>query len=1029
MEALTILHLSDLQFGRNHRFAGIDVGEERWDSLASRLALDLRSLRRRDVAPDLVAVTGDISEWGRKSEFVAAHGFLESLVTELGLPRSRVLLIPGNHDINRARCEAYFRSCDADEHAPEPPFVEKWLDFQAFFNRFYGDDAPYEFSLEQPWTIFELPELRTVVAGLNSTMRESHRDEDHYGWVGEAQMRFFVDLMASAKERGLLRLGLVHHNLKRGEVRDDENLRDAAELRRILRPHLNMVLHGHTHVGSDGWWGPRTPVFATGSAAVKDHARPGDVPNQYQVLRIEPSRLVRLTRMYAHDERRWIADCRMSEDGNSWETEHIVVLEGVEGTFRREDLSGIDQGGGQRPGGLASQRGHSVEVVVRKDRYGDPPPRVGSWVGREAELQVLADGDLGVVFVSGIAGQGKSCLAAKFLEQVDTHSRAHQFTCWRDCREVRQLRDALLRTISELSDGRVLPEGFDGETFGVVVESFLDLADQQAAVFVFDNVDAYVDVETGEPSDELRVLLTRAADRSRSSRFIFTGRAGADVAHSAYFHLALPELTVEDALAYAGERGVDTQNVRFDEVVRRIHRITRGHALSISLLASQLKMAERRVLRLLDALESLRGPFTIEGLLDPIWKRLPDQQTRVLRSLAEMERGHTLGQIVRMTPGNMKRTKVERALQTLVKMSLVQPVHASAGPDLYDLHPIVRVFIRSNGTLDERREFQDPVIAFYERELKRYEDQEFTVREVELRLEHTRVLLNAQDHEMALEAVVELSYAVEGTGFLEQFARVGETVLSDVDWDAMTEADDELFVHAAGCVAIALCHLGRTSGSSEILDNLELQVGHVRNRRVEISSARAYMHWFAGDYNEAISAGERGLALGDEDMDEVVECRHNLALAYRDAGRVDEALELFLKGSRVDQLLAAWDEPETNARQLGNVGRCLFFKGDVETALSMYSGSLTRLLRDDDILNVGFACQWIGEAMARVGDTQAAVAFFRKAELAWSQAAPPKAQRARGALELLRAQHGESAETPTNAEVERLCRGWLERCR
>src|SRR5262249_9724079 len=35
-----------------------------------------------------------------------------------------------------------------------------------------------------------MPDLKLVVAGLNSTMRESHRDDDHYGYLGEAQLRW-----------------------------------------------------------------------------------------------------------------------------------------------------------------------------------------------------------------------------------------------------------------------------------------------------------------------------------------------------------------------------------------------------------------------------------------------------------------------------------------------------------------------------------------------------------------------------------------------------------------------------------------------------------------------------------------------------------------------------------------------------------------------------------------------------------------------------------------------------------------------
>jgi 3',5'-cyclic AMP phosphodiesterase CpdA len=70
-----ILHLSDLHFGR-----------ERTDLVAAVLA------QARHLAPDLVAVSGDLTQRARRHELTAARRFVEALPTP-------VLLVPGNHDI------------------------------------------------------------------------------------------------------------------------------------------------------------------------------------------------------------------------------------------------------------------------------------------------------------------------------------------------------------------------------------------------------------------------------------------------------------------------------------------------------------------------------------------------------------------------------------------------------------------------------------------------------------------------------------------------------------------------------------------------------------------------------------------------------------------------------------------------------------------------------------------------------------------------------------------------------------------
>ncbi|HEV3077061.1 MAG TPA: hypothetical protein VHB47_21745 [Thermoanaerobaculia bacterium] len=64
---LTILHLSDVQFGKDHRFAGAaaTAADDVYDTLLSRLVEDLRNLRdEMALRPDLVLLTGDIAEWG-----------------------------------------------------------------------------------------------------------------------------------------------------------------------------------------------------------------------------------------------------------------------------------------------------------------------------------------------------------------------------------------------------------------------------------------------------------------------------------------------------------------------------------------------------------------------------------------------------------------------------------------------------------------------------------------------------------------------------------------------------------------------------------------------------------------------------------------------------------------------------------------------------------------------------------------------------------------------------------------------------
>jgi 3',5'-cyclic AMP phosphodiesterase CpdA len=71
----TIAHLSDLHFGRHDETA------------AERLLADVSQIK-----PNIVVVTGDLTQRARHRQFAAARAFLEKL------PRP-VVVVPGNHDV------------------------------------------------------------------------------------------------------------------------------------------------------------------------------------------------------------------------------------------------------------------------------------------------------------------------------------------------------------------------------------------------------------------------------------------------------------------------------------------------------------------------------------------------------------------------------------------------------------------------------------------------------------------------------------------------------------------------------------------------------------------------------------------------------------------------------------------------------------------------------------------------------------------------------------------------------------------
>jgi WD40 repeat protein/3',5'-cyclic AMP phosphodiesterase CpdA len=412
-DSVTLLHVSDMQFGRNHRFGRLGAldPDASFDTLLQRLTDDLEVLKKEPgLTPQIVVVSGDLAELGLPKEFEDARQFLMKLTEFLGLGRERVVIVPGNHDINRKSCEAYFNTCAADEQDPVPPFWPKWKQYAAMFAEFYRE-LPIRFTVEEPWTWYEVPDLKLVVAGLNSTIAEIHDlpEKDplydrlvkstqygHFGRVGEEQLRWFAQKLERFQEQGFLRIGVVHHNVQRGATDDDENLRDADLLDQRLGGSLNLLLHGHTHNGKIGWLRQGVPILSTGSAALTQEARPDEVPNQYQVIRIGPDRLERWTRRYDPGQKRWVGDNRCSDNGDVWHIVHGVEFEAVGATFLRRPKS-------TTPGPRSGGRGGGSKAASRQkrdfkgpddedgDARGDTFPRSASFLFRVAQVAGLRD--------------------------------------------------------------------------------------------------------------------------------------------------------------------------------------------------------------------------------------------------------------------------------------------------------------------------------------------------------------------------------------------------------------------------------------------------------------------------------------------------------------------------------------------------------------------------------------------------------------------------------------------------------------
>lgn len=191
-----IVHLSDIHFGRLH------------PSLVEPLLAAIREL-----APDLVAVSGDLTQRARRREFAEARRFLDALP----FPR---LVLPGNHDV---------------------PLYN-------LFTRFVTPLARYKAAITPDLSpVYRDEEM--IVVGVN-TARSLTIGE---GRINSRQVEDVVAVLATARP-ALLRVIVTHHpfDLPDG-VREKRLVGGAAKaMRKLAAARADLFLAGHLHLSHVG---------------------------------------------------------------------------------------------------------------------------------------------------------------------------------------------------------------------------------------------------------------------------------------------------------------------------------------------------------------------------------------------------------------------------------------------------------------------------------------------------------------------------------------------------------------------------------------------------------------------------------------------------------------------------------------------------------------------------------------------------------------------------------------------------------
>jgi 3',5'-cyclic AMP phosphodiesterase CpdA len=216
----------------------------------------------REQAPDHVAVTGDLTNVSLPEEFRAAREWL----VRIGDP-VRVTAIPGNHD-------AYVA-------LPRERSLALWREWLA------PDDAWRESA--EPASGFPAVRVRGPLGLVGLSSAQPTWPFLAGGRLGAPQLERLERALAALRERGLVRVVLVHHAPVPGVVSLRRALWDAPRLCDVLaRAGAELVLHGHLHRARlDRVPGPQGAIPVLCARSASDCGSKPEKRAQYHLLEVE----------------------------------------------------------------------------------------------------------------------------------------------------------------------------------------------------------------------------------------------------------------------------------------------------------------------------------------------------------------------------------------------------------------------------------------------------------------------------------------------------------------------------------------------------------------------------------------------------------------------------------------------------------------------------------------------------------------------------------------------------------------------
>jgi 3',5'-cyclic AMP phosphodiesterase CpdA len=194
-------------------------------------------------------------------------------------------------------------------------YKERFKKFSDLYESIQG--KPYSLEYEEQYSVNYIPDLKTIILGLNSAWQLDHHYKDRASINMNALSNALTEIRNNPSYQDCLKIAVWHHPL---DSAGNDRITDRGFMEQLAVAGFRLFLHGHIHQAETDQYrydlskdGRKLDRICAGTFGASTRELVSGLPWQYNLLKFEGDRLTVETRRREQENGAWKPDARWSQ--------------------------------------------------------------------------------------------------------------------------------------------------------------------------------------------------------------------------------------------------------------------------------------------------------------------------------------------------------------------------------------------------------------------------------------------------------------------------------------------------------------------------------------------------------------------------------------------------------------------------------------------------------------------------------------------------------------------------------------------